>query len=202
MLLLSIAASQNRRPVVTGGTLTNDGTYYYRTFNVGTSSLVISQAPLTCDIVVQAGGGRGDGGSSSYGFGGGGGGTVWIGNKVLSTSSYSVVVGAGSTTNGVNGGDSTFGSGFTVAKGGGSTANGAGGSGSGYITGAASTQSAGSTALGIGYGSAGGSQTGNAKGNAQSGGGGSGGGGGNSYADLGGASATTVNFHISGVEIA
>jgi hypothetical protein len=175
------------KPVVTGGTLTSDATYYYRTFNVGTGTLGISKNSLVCDVVVQAGGGNSKPNISDYGWGAGGGGTVWIAQKTLDIGSYSVVVGAGATPT-TSSGDSTFGSGFTTAKGGGSSPGGTGGNGSSGSTGAASTQATGTVGTGVGYGNAGGSQTGNAAGSAFPGGGGSGGGGGSSYADLGGAS--------------
>jgi hypothetical protein len=179
------------KPVVTGGTLTSDATYYYRTFNVGTGTLGISKNSLLCDIVVQAGGGYSKANGSWF-SGAGGGGTVWIAQKTLDINSYSVVVGAGATSTTASG-DSTFGSGFTVAKGGGNAGGNAGGNGGGAggyagTTGGASTQAAGTVGTGIGYGNAGGNQNGNAATNAYPGGGGSGGGGGSSYADLGGAS--------------
>ena len=48
------------KPVVTGGTLNSDATYYYRTFT-GNGSCIVSNASLTADILVIAGGGGGGG---------------------------------------------------------------------------------------------------------------------------------------------
>ena len=57
-------------PVVSGGTLSSDSTYYYRTFT-GTGNLVVSGYNLNADILTIAGGGAG----GRYG-GGGGAGTI------------------------------------------------------------------------------------------------------------------------------
>jgi hypothetical protein len=56
--------SAPRKPVVTGGTLASDATYYYRTFTA-TANLVISNGPIAVEYLVIAGGGPGN-------FGGGG----------------------------------------------------------------------------------------------------------------------------------
>lgn len=43
-------------PVVTGGTLTSDATYYYRVFTAG-GTLSVTNGPLSCDVLIVAGGG-------------------------------------------------------------------------------------------------------------------------------------------------
>jgi uncharacterized delta-60 repeat protein len=131
-------------PVVTGGTLTSDSTYYYRTFT-SNGTLAVSQAPLVADFLVVAGGG---GGAIDRGGGGGAGGYRSFTEQPLAIGSYSAVVGAGgsassqspsiSQTNGTN---STFNT--IIATGGGRGAgsmegdgNGhSGGSGGGSMTG-------------------------------------------------------------------
>jgi 16S rRNA (cytosine1402-N4)-methyltransferase len=79
------------KPVVTGGTLTSDATYYYRTFTAN-GNLVISDSSLTCDILVIAGGG---GGGSRFGGGGGAGGLLAFTSQSLSPTSYNCTVGGG-----------------------------------------------------------------------------------------------------------
>jgi hypothetical protein len=107
------------KPIVTGGTLTSDSTYFYRTFTAN-GTLGVSNASLTADVLVIAGGGGG-------GFDGGGagaGGVLAFGSEVLS-GSKSITVGAGGTGGltsgsplGTNGTDSQFAS-LTLVKGGG-----------------------------------------------------------------------------------
>jgi len=72
------------KPTVTGGTLTSDATYYYRTFTAN-GTLTISNASLNCDYRVLGGGGgggyaKGELGKFSAviagGGGGGGGGAI------------------------------------------------------------------------------------------------------------------------------
>ena len=46
----------NPLPVVTGGTLTSDATYYYRTFD-SSGTFSVNQASLNFDVVVVGGGG-------------------------------------------------------------------------------------------------------------------------------------------------
>jgi hypothetical protein len=68
MPILGTVASSYEAPksVVTGGTLTNDETYYYRTFT-GNGTLSVSNATLTCDVLIGAGGGTGGSGAGSGG---------------------------------------------------------------------------------------------------------------------------------------
>ena len=58
---IGIMASQisgHLLPIVTGGTLSSDATYYYRTFT-SNGTLGITVASLTADVLVIAGGASG-----------------------------------------------------------------------------------------------------------------------------------------------
>ena len=68
MNILGIVASQSSKikSTVTGGTLTSDSTYFYRSFT-GNGTLSIADADLLCDFLVIGGGG---GGGSTVGGGG------------------------------------------------------------------------------------------------------------------------------------
>jgi hypothetical protein len=124
--------------VVTGGTLSEDSNYYYRTF-LASDTLTISNAALTnAEILLIAGGGfNGPGefwcGAARNGGGGGAGGLINETVPSLELGSYSVIIGAG------GGNDSSLtGSSLTkTAIGGGQGANlyytgaGSGGSGGG-----------------------------------------------------------------------
>ncbi|NDB58917.1 hypothetical protein EB001_10750 [bacterium] len=181
---------------LSGGTLTSDSTYYYRTFTGnGTFSTANS---LTCDVLCIGGGGSGgsrDSGLQSQGAGGGGaGGLIWASSYLIPNGAYSITIGAGGnpvtgTTAGNNGIDTTFGSIFTAKGGGGgggyngaSIVNGkSGGSGGGggrdnptTTSGGSSTQTSGTGYTG--YGNAGG--RGSINGGSTSGAGGGGGAGG------------------------
>jgi hypothetical protein len=110
--------------VVSGGTLSSDSTYYYRTFtNSGTFS--VSNAPINAEALIVAGGGGG------WSGGGGAGGLLYYGSYStpkapngsalsLTAGSYSVVIGAGGAPAGAyKGSDTTF-NGLTAFGGGGS----------------------------------------------------------------------------------
>lgn len=106
-------------PVVTGGDLTSDATYYYRTFN-SSGTLGVSAASISLDYQVVAGGGAGGAGQYQASRGtfirraggsGGGGGNVYFGSQVFSPNSYSVAIGAGGTF--VSNGTGNSGSGTT-----------------------------------------------------------------------------------------
>jgi hypothetical protein len=164
-------------PVVTGGTLSSDSTYYYRTFT-GNGTLAVSNSTLTCDVLIGAGGGGG-------GNGGSGGGSF--------TSNYSATAGSYNFVVGAAGNDST-GIGITAYRGGagtGGTAVGnSGGSGSGASVGGAvgpraggaATKASGGT---ITYGNAGGSAQATIYFTGSGGGGGWGGGGGGGPENVG-----------------
>ena len=120
--------SLNVYPVVTGGTLTSDSTYYYRTFT-GTGSLSISGGNLNSDILVVAGGGSGGTGAGSWGGGGGAGGyrtTLDTSSVNIPIATHTVTVGGGGTgvtnrdtlnTSGTN--SSIIGTGFSFSSSGG-----------------------------------------------------------------------------------
>jgi hypothetical protein len=123
-------------PKATGGIVSQDATYWYHTFPF-TSTFTPTTA-LSADILVVAGGG---GGAKENGTGGGGaGGLLAFTNQSLSTTAYTVTVGAGgtgatsNTSNGNTGGDSQFGA-LTLVKGGGYSNSGNGGSGGGAYPG-------------------------------------------------------------------
>ena len=86
-------------PVLSGGTLTSDSTYYYRTF-IGNGSLVISNSPAILDIVTIGGGA---GGARPYAGGGGSGGATLYTSKFVNTGTSSVTVGAGGSGGSGNG---------------------------------------------------------------------------------------------------
>ena len=94
-------------PVVSGGTLTSDSTYYYRTFT-SNGNLVVANSSINADTLIVAGGG---GGGMQVGGGGGGGGYVALSNYLIPIGSNSVVIGAGgaggTSIRAQNGGDST-----------------------------------------------------------------------------------------------
>ena len=114
--------SPSLMPTVTGGRLTSDDTYYYRTFRAN-GTLSVSNTTLTADILVVAGGGGG-GRSDRGGGGGGAGGLLYFTNQSLIPSNYSLTVGNGgpaataSNTTGTSGSNSVFGA-LTAAVGGG-----------------------------------------------------------------------------------
>jgi hypothetical protein len=137
---------------LTGGTLTSDATYYYRTFTAS-GNLVVADTNLESSILVLAGGGAG---GFSVGGGGGAGGLVNFASQTLSPGTYSCAVGGGGAAGtqasqiggqGVNssfgsltpvsvggGGGNQFGSSFDVRQNGGS-GGGAGGQNSGTVSG-------------------------------------------------------------------
>ena len=78
-------------PAVTGGTLTSEGEYFYRTFtNVGASTLKVSGGSVKMDYLIVAGGGSG---GANIGGGGGAGGAL-LGTLDV-TGSNPIVVGKG-----------------------------------------------------------------------------------------------------------
>jgi len=161
-------------PSLSGGTLSSDTTYYYRTF-ISTANLVVSNLPNTVDVLVIAGGG---GGSSG---GGGAGGLLAFTSQSLTVGNYACTVGGGGASN-TNGVDSQFAA-LTLVKGG----------GLGGTTGGA-TGSVGGSGGGGGYGSSTGGQPTVSQGFAGGGGTGAsfGGGGGGGAGGVGGTSSSTV----------
>jgi hypothetical protein len=152
------SASSSVTPVVpltvTGGSLTSDATYYYRTFT-GNGTLGVSGGTVTADVAIVGGGG-GAGSSNLFvaggvyvqafgGNGGGGGGRLLSSQSIASN--QAITIGAGGPGGtlvsgdgpwveaGTKGGDTIFG-GFTATGGGFggrglANAGGAGGSGGG-----------------------------------------------------------------------
>ena len=130
--------------VVSGGTLTTDGTYLYRTFT-SSGTLSVSGGTINATYIMGGGGAGGaSGNSGSYGGGGGGGaGGFRAPNSAVLTGSYNVVIGAGGSggpngTNGTPGSTTSFngisaGGGGNGGQGGGTsgTSGSAGGGGSG-----------------------------------------------------------------------
>jgi hypothetical protein len=128
-------------PVVSGGVLSSDSTYYYRTFT-GSSNFVVSVNGLSADYLVIAGGGAGGGaGSNDAGTAGGGGagGYISASNTAFNTGSYTVTIGSGGAggqssnstywNNGVN--SSIIGGSISVTSTGGGRGDFASGSGGG-----------------------------------------------------------------------
>ena len=133
------------KAVVTGGTLTSDATYYYRTFTAN-DNLSISGAALVADYVLVAGGGSG--GSSYYsrsgsartgfnnnyyvGSGGGAGGVIYNTSQTLAINVYAVVIG-GANSNSTAVGQTAVLGGAGVQGNSNGGAGGSGGGGSGYL---------------------------------------------------------------------
>lgn len=91
MPILGIVASGGHKPVVTGGTLYSDSTYYYRAFTAN-GTLSVTRADLAVDLLVIAGGGGGIIGSLG---GGGAGGYRYFSGLTLNQNSYTCTVGSG-----------------------------------------------------------------------------------------------------------
>jgi len=115
-------------PLVTGGTLASDSTYYYRTFS-GTGNLSVSNLSLSTDVLIVAGGGGGGSGPAWTGPGGGGAGSILYKSGISLLGTYPITVGGGgaarnasSFNNASNGTDSSFDS--VTALGGGGGGNG------------------------------------------------------------------------------
>ena len=128
-------------PSVSGGTLTSDSTYYYRSFT-GNGSLVVSNYSLQSDVLVVGGGG---GGGSTIGGGGGAGGYR---NQSLSITAgtHNITIGGGGT--GVAGRNAQSGNGVATSLGSLLTSLGGGGGASYQIP----AQNGGSGGGGASYG--------------------------------------------------
>ena len=87
-------------PTLTGGALTSDSTYYYRTF-ASSGSLVIADYGITADILAIAGGG---GGAGQRGGGGGAGGVLYLTSQNLGIGTNVVTVGGGGPASAAGGG--------------------------------------------------------------------------------------------------
>ena len=202
----AFSITSNSVPEVSGGTLSSDSTYYYRTFT-SNGNLVVSGGSISTSILMVGGGGAGD---NDHGGGGGAGGILYHASRSISPGTYPIVVGAGGLGNSgipLNGGDTTLTDGASVltafgggrgstnngdAGGSGGSGGGGGGANSGVGTrsGGASTQT--SNNGGTGYGNAGGTGGGTA-GEPGGGGGGAGQVGQNSQSDRAGAGGNGLN---------
>lgn len=144
--LAAVGSTPAIAPKASGGNITTDGTYWYHTFLA--SGTFTPQTTLTCDYLVIAGGGGG--GFSGNSGGGGAGGYRLLTNKTLTSSNYSVAVGAGGaggvsyTTRGINGNNSSINADSATGGGAGGTqgqvngssgGSGGGGSGATFLTG-------------------------------------------------------------------
>ena len=144
----SVSSVHTGTATVSGGSLSSDDAYYYRTFT-GNGSLTVTGS-LKCDVLIGAGGGGGAGGS---------GGGSYTSGYIATTGSYPFVIGAA--------GNNSTGIGITAYAGGSSGATstspgnaGGSGGGGGYSNatnqvnvGGAATRASGGT---ITYGNAGG----------------------------------------------
>ena len=133
------AGSFSRVSTVTGGGLSSDALYYYRTFRAS-GTFTVDVVPLAAEILIVAGGAGASGG-------GGGAGGARYEQVTLATGSYTVVVGSGGAGTTVTntagaGSNSSFGSYIAYGGGGGGPADnntGAASGGSGGGGGATST---------------------------------------------------------------
>ena len=195
-------------PYATGGdTIETDGTYWYHAFL--SSGTFTPAKGLSCDVLVVAGGGSG---GWPYSGGGGAGGVAYTTANSLTTTGYTVTIGAGAagaynSGNGLKGANSQFGA-LTAAVGGGggagaggadNRAGGSGGGGSAFDF--SSAYNAGGSAT-SGQGSAGG--TGSTSGATQASGGGGGGAGGvgaNASTTAAGAGGAGTNAYSSWLSV-
>jgi hypothetical protein len=202
----AFSITSNALPEVSGGILSSDSTYYYRTFT-SNGNLVVSNGPISTSILMVGGGGAGD---NDHGGGGGAGGVLYHASRSVSIGTYPIVVGAGGLGNNgipLNGGDTTLTDGASVltafgggrgstnnADPGGSGGSGGGGgganSGVGTRSGGSATQT--SNNGGTGYGNNGGTG-GGTSGEPGGGGGGAGQAGQNAASDRAGAGGNGLN---------
>jgi len=91
------------KSVVTGGTLTSDSTYFYRTFT-GNGTLGVTGVTLDADTLIIAGGGGGmTGKTNTYlGSGGGAGQAIQFNRSLVNAQNYTVTIGGGGAGTGKN----------------------------------------------------------------------------------------------------
>lgn len=82
-------------PIISGGTVTTDGTYTYHTFT--TSDTLIVDRSGKIDYLIVGGGSAGKYGETGGGGGGGGGFVRELMNQTITTGTYTVTVGAGAS---------------------------------------------------------------------------------------------------------
>jgi hypothetical protein len=125
-LPLGIRSSSYAYPVISGGTLTSDSTYYYRTFTAN-GTLTVENRSVPIDYFAIAGGGQGGAGFSVFLYsdefndyfdnksgGGGAAGIKAFFSSNLTVGNHSIVIGAGG---GGAGSNSSIGSIVTVTAG-------------------------------------------------------------------------------------
>lgn len=134
----------------TGGIVSSDGTYWYHMFPF--SGTFTPTENITADLLVVAGGG----GGGRTGGGGGAGGLRGITSSSMTTTAYTVTVGAGGVGNNVDGQQAGDGGNSSVSGSGFSTITGTGGGGAASY-GAGSGRSGGSGGGGNGVSAPGGS---------------------------------------------
>lgn len=178
------------KPVVTGGTLTSDATYYYRTFTTN-GTLSISTASLVADYLVLSGGAAGGYSYVSYskgftyrgvGGGGGSGGVSYLTSQTLTVGSRAITIGAGgagSTNVSLTNGSASSFNGYSPAGGGGGGVagigyNGGSGGGGGAYWNNNSTAGSGAAGTATGGGNNGGNGRGDVGTQTAAGGGGGG----------------------------
>lgn len=126
------ASARPGLPIVTGGTLYSDSTYYYRVFR-SSGTLTVSQAPIQMTFVIIAGGGGGANAQAlaspeNYLVGGGGGaGGAGEVTQNFEVGNHNVIIGAGGSSATV-GGNTQFG-GYLMIGGGSFQTNGGSGQG-------------------------------------------------------------------------
>ena len=194
-----------QRTFLTGGVLTSDSTYYYRTFTF-TDNLTVSKSIAVEYLVVAPGAGGGLGG------GGGGAGGLRYGSATLTAGTYQALVGAGATQN-TSAGNSSFNS--LISTGGGvgagylsnAESGGSGGGGRNYspppvrepASGIPGQGNSGGTYGSWGSGGGGGAgAAGSPGGNSPTNLGGAGGSGSNSYSSWASATSTGVDGYYAG----
>lgn len=179
-----------------GDTIATDGTYWYHAFR--TSGTFTPTQALTADVLVVAGGGAGNfAGAGRIVGGGGAGGLLAHTSQSLSTTAYTVTVGAGGSTY-TNGSSSQFG-GLTASVGGG-LGGGAGSQGNSGGSGGGGGDALGAGGAGTaGQGNTGGN--GSVSVNAGGGGGGAGAVGSNATASTNGKGGIGVNTYSSWANI-
>lgn len=185
--LAAVGTTPAIAPKASGGNvIATDGTYWYHAFR--TSGTFVPQTPLTCEVLVVAGGG-----ASGYGSGGGAGGAGGLSyqsGRSVSSSTTVTVGGGGAGTNpteanGGNGSNSVFGTIISNGGGGGGGGSGdfngvtggsggGGNAGNGNAGGNGAAANQGNTGGATGYGNAGGNGNANGAGNIGASGGGGG----------------------------
>ena len=172
MQVLGTTASQFSFPIVTGGTLYSDATYYYRAFkNAGIDNLSVRKFNLEYTYYIIGGGGAtglsATRSVSTYFGGAGGAGGYVTGSGTLSVGDYAVFAGRGARSNTPETtGESSY-LGSIVALGGGCGGNASSASGNPGVSG--SSGGGGGSGLAPGAGGAGTSGQGNAGGPGSSG---------------------------------